>query len=121
MTPVVRETVQRMLASPALSQVTVQDGFCTLNGYEAVTARRAGGREIEPISHAELTDALRQLLQASFGMARAGVILEVARMLGFARSGMRIEARLQESLSRMEQQGLITIVQDKVQWKGDAE
>ena len=120
-TPVVRETVQRMLASPALSQVTVQDGFCTLNGHEAVTARRAGGREIEHISHAELTDALRQLLQASFGMDRAGVILEVARMLGFARSGMRIEARLQESLSRMEQQGLITIVQDKVQWKGDAE
>ena len=119
-TSVVKNMVREELSPLIGRYVVVEDDFCMLKSCSTVTARKAGGREVEQISFRELTEVMKTLLQATFGLSTGDVIQESARLLGYSRTGQRIESRLHETLDRMQQQGLVTIVKDKVQWKGDA-
>ena len=119
-TSVVRNTVREQLARLIGREITVEEDFCRLRGSPEVTARRAGGRDIEQISQPELMQAMKLLLRSAYGLSREEAIQECARLLGYARTGQRIEARLQETLTRMVRAGTVTLVKDKLQWKGDA-
>ena len=119
-TSVVKNTVQEQLAGLMGREITLEEGFLTMKGSAAVTARRAGGRDIEQISYPELMEAMKLLLQSAYGLSTEEVIQECARLLGYARTGQRIESRLRETLRRMVRAGWVTLVKDKVQWRGDA-
>ena len=116
-TSAVRQTVDMNLALLVGQEVTLQEDFCTLSGCTEIHARKAGSREIEQISIPELTQVMRTLLQASYGLSRNEAISEAARLLGFARTGPRILARLEAVLQTLLQSGQITIVRNKIQWK----
>ena len=98
-------------------EVRLVDGYFVLKDFREAQARTAGDRDIEQISILELVADLAFVIQQSIGMERQDIISTVARLMGYQRTGSRIISRLNVAMEQLYDNGKITIVRNKVQWK----
>lgn len=72
-----------------------------------VRQRSYGAKGIALVSLEEIGEAAWQLLKAQFGMTYEDLVVQVARLLGFQRTGERAEARIREAINREVRNGRI--------------
>jgi len=78
-----------------------RQGFCWPAGMTDPPIRRRDGdaRDIDLICPEEIALAARLLLKAQFGMDQADLVTQTARLLGFARAGDKVTARVNEIIN----------------------
>jgi len=79
-----------------------------------VRHRSGNGRDIEYVCIEEIIEAAWQLLKAQFGMRHDDLITQVARVLGFQRTGNRTETRIREAITHGLRDGRISAGADGV-------
>lgn len=72
-----------------------------------VRRRPYDAKDMNLVSLEEIGEAAWQLLKAQYGMVYEDLVIQVARLLGFQRTGERAEARIREAINREVQEGRI--------------
>jgi very-short-patch-repair endonuclease len=103
-------TVERQVTAAAgraasEGRLRIEGEFLWRPDGEAVTPRHRGGegvpREPELIALEEIAAAARLVLEREFRLAREDLISQVARLLGFLRTGARLRERIGLALDRL--------------------
>lgn len=106
----VRRTIDDCINRRLLSEITVSGDFLYLKGAPIVARAPKNNEEprsIEYIAPEELQDAMREILTIAYGLTPKDLISETARQLGYARTGPRINAVLEDNYRAMLARGKI--------------
>ena len=94
-----------VLQSPGVSDVPVRDR----SGTDTHT------RDIENIPDGEIEEAVRRLLEGTYGAERENVIRQVSRLLGFSKMGSSIHDGIDSVVADMIDRGELTTDDDTLQ------
>ncbi len=115
----VRETIDRVIRDHMQGEVVIEDQFIRLASLSEVQVRRSQlgnpDRNIEYISIPEIAAAMEKILVGAYGMERAVLCSEAAKVFGFERTGSKIKQRTNEAIDSLIRTGKVSDYDDKIQ------
>jgi len=97
-------------AAVASERIVLRGDFFWPKGMDSPPVRRRreeSARDVELICDEEIARAAMLVLEAQFGMGRADLVTQIARLLGFQHAGARIEQRVDAVIESQLQPGAI--------------
>lgn len=118
-TQAVRDTIDQAINKYLKQELVIEDKFIRFVSMSAVQARRSPvgspDRNIEHISIPEIAAAMEKILVGAYGMSRAVLCSEAAKVFGFERSGPKIKQRMNEAVDYLVCIDKVSDYDDKIQ------
>jgi hypothetical protein len=101
-----------------LGAIEIRSDFLWPHALTQVVVRGPGEngfvRDIELIPLEEIAEACYLCVQKAFGIQRSELVTQVARLLGYDRTGPRVRERVEKAIELCRRQGRIEMQNDRI-------
>lgn len=115
----VRDTIDEAIRERMRGEVVIEDQFIRLTTLTTVQGRRSPlgepDRTIDYISIPEIAAVMEKILVGAYGMERAVLCSETAKVFGFERTGVKIKQRTNEAVDFLIRTEKVSDYDDKIQ------